>query len=52
MLAWSKVFLSNNVTLTKENFWLELSADSIFIDYLNSVKSSQNMENDIKMSPF
>ena len=45
------MFLSNNVTLSKEFFWLELSTDSIFIDYLNSVKSSQNMENDIKISP-
>ena len=39
--------VSNNVTLSKENFWLELSAD-----YFNSVKSSQSMENDIKMSLF
>ena len=39
---WNKVFLSNHITLPDENFWLELSADSISIDYLNSVKSSQN----------
>ena len=35
------MFLSNHITLPDENFWLELSADSISIDYLNSVKSSQ-----------
>ena len=34
---------SNHIASSEENFWLELSADSIFIDYSNSVKSSQKM---------